>query len=81
MFFNIGKVYNETRGITKFRVTQKDEILNELIPYLYNNPLQGRKALQFTVWVKIVNILATERVRTLERDRKIDNLIRELSNL
>jgi hypothetical protein len=26
-----------------------------------------------------VNILATERVRTLERDRKIDNLIRELS--
>jgi hypothetical protein len=42
-------VYNETRGITKFRVTQKDEILNKLIPYFVNNPLQGRKALQFTV--------------------------------
>jgi hypothetical protein len=31
IFFNIGKVYNETRGITKFRVTQKDEILNKYL--------------------------------------------------
>lgn len=26
-----GKVYTETRGITKFRLTQKDEIINTLI--------------------------------------------------
>ena len=37
------------------------------------------KDLSWLMSYKIVNILATERVRTLERDRKIDNLIRELS--
>lgn len=60
-----GKIYNETRGISKFRITQNDEIINNLISYFDNNPLQGRKALQFTVLIKIVKILATERKRTL----------------
>ena len=80
-YFKIGKVYNETRGVSKFRVTQKDEIISVLIPYFKNSPLEGRKALQFKIWIQIVNILATEQKRIPERDRKIEDLIRELSNL
>ena len=41
-FFQTGKVYSETRGITKYRLTQKNEILSILIPYFENNPLLGR---------------------------------------
>lgn len=58
-FYKIGKVYNETRGITKFRVSQTYEIFKILIPWFNNNPLQGRKALQFSTWIKLVNILVT----------------------
>lgn len=46
-----------------------------------NYPLQGRKTLQYSTWIKIVNILATEQVRTLERDSKVEKLIKELSSL
>jgi hypothetical protein len=74
-------VYTETRGITKFRLTQKDVIISKLIPHFNHSPLQGRKALQYSIWIKIVNILATEQVRTLERDSKIENLIKEFSDL
>ncbi len=47
-FFKCGKVYNEARGISKFRLTQKNEIIDLLIPYFNKYPLQGRKALQFS---------------------------------
>lgn len=80
-FFQTGKVYSETRGITKYRLTQKNEILSIVIPYFENNPLLGRKALQFSIWIKIVDILTTEQIRTKERDRKIENLIKNLSEL
>lgn len=78
-FFQIGKVYSEKRGITKYRLTQKNEILSMLIPYFENNPLLGRKALQFSTWIKIVDILGPEQIRTKERDRKVENLIKNLS--
>lgn len=80
-FFSTGKVYTETRGITKFRLTDKKEIIRSIIPYFNNYPLEGRKALQYAIWIKIVNILETEQKRTVERDTKIDNLIKELSDL
>jgi hypothetical protein len=80
-FFQTGKVYSEKRGITKYRLTQKNEILSIIIPYFENNPLLGRKALQFSTWIKIVDILATEQIRTKERDRKVENLIKNLSEL
>lgn len=80
-YFKVGKVYTDTRGITRFRLTQKDEILNKIITHFENYPLQGRKTLQYSTWIQIVNILATEQVRTLERDSKVEKLIKELSSL
>lgn len=80
-YFNSGKVYTETRGITKYRLTQRKEIISLLTPYFKNNPLQGRKALQFSIWIEIVNILVTEGIRTKERDIRIESLIKRLSNL
>lgn len=79
-YFNVGAVYNETRGISKFRLTQRNEIINILIPFFKENPLFGRKSLQFNIWIKIVNILVLEK-RTSERDIIISNLIKELSSL
>lgn len=79
--FKVGKVYTDTRGITRFRLTQKDEILNKIIPHFEDYPLQGRKTLQYSTSIQIVNILATEQVRTLERDSKVEKLIKELSSL
>lgn len=80
-FFEVGKVYTERRGITKFRMTQKDEIISKLIPYFNNCPLQGHKAVQYSIWIEIVKILATEQVRTPARDSKVESLIKELSEL
>lgn len=74
-------MYTETRGITKFRLTQKDEIISKLIPYFTNSPLQGHKAIQYSIWIQIVEILAIEKVITPARDSKIDKLIKELSDL
>lgn len=34
--FKVGKVYTETRGMTKFRLVQKGEIINNLVPYFDN---------------------------------------------
>jgi uncharacterized coiled-coil protein SlyX len=62
-------------------LTSKDEILNKLVPYFYTYKLEGRKALQYSIWLQIVNILVTEQTRTLERDQKVNELIKELSNL
>ncbi len=80
-YFNTGKLYNETRGISKFRLIEKKKIISILVPYFNNSPLQGRKALQYSIWIQIVNILAAEEKRTPERDSKIDNLIKKLSSL
>lgn len=74
-------MYKETRGITKLRVTQRYEIFKILIPWFNNNSLQGRKALHFLTWIEIVNILVTEPKRTLNRDYKIDSLIKKISNI
>jgi len=80
-YFQVGKIYNETRGITKFRIVVKDEIINKLIPHFINYPLEGRKVLQYSILINIVNILVIEPIKTLERDNKVYDLIKKLSNL
>jgi hypothetical protein len=80
-FFKVGSVYSESRGISKFRLAKKNVILNKLVSYFVNYPLEGRKALQYKIWLQIVNILETEQIRTLERDQRVNQLIKELSNL
>jgi hypothetical protein len=42
--------------------------------------LLGFKSLQYFIWIKIVNILVLNPKRSLERDNKLDLLIKELSS-
>src|SRR5690606_26420604 len=52
-YFNGGKIYHEARGVSKFRITQRIEILEILIPHFINYPLLGYKQLQYNIWLKI----------------------------
>ena len=54
---------------------------DKLIPHFIDYPIIGRKALQYSIWIDIVNILTMEPKRTLERDNKINILINKLSDL
>lgn len=47
--FGWGKVYTEKRGISKFRLVPKDLILNDLVPFFDKYPLEGNKALQYSI--------------------------------
>lgn len=44
-----GKVYTEKRGLSKFRLVPRDIILNDLVPFFDKYPLEGNKALQYSV--------------------------------
>lgn len=54
-------VYHETRGITKFRLVVKDEILGVLEPHFKDYPVLGRKALQYSTWLQIVKDASSNR--------------------
>ena len=79
-YFKVGNVYTDTNGISRYRLRIKDQIISTLIPHLNNYPLAGYKALQCSVWFKIVYLLH-DRVRTDQRDAELEELIKELSNL
>lgn len=80
-FFNAGKVIHGTKGVSKFRLTIREDILEKLVPHINNYPLLGHKELQYSIWLQIINILSLETTRSSERDKKIDYLINKLSNL
>ena len=75
-----GKVYIETRGISKFRLVPKDLILNDLEPFFDKYPLQGNKASQYSLWIQIVKTLH-KNPRSDFRENKVEALIKELSSL
>lgn len=79
-FFNAGKVIHGTKGVSKFRLTIREDILEKLVPHINNYPLLGHKELQYSIWLQIINILSLETTRSSERDKKIDYLINKLSN-
>ena len=80
-YFNVGKIYYEIRGIAKFRLVIKKDIIEKMVPHFSKYSLLGFKNLQYLIWIKIVNILVLESERNLERDKKLDILIKELSSL
>ena len=41
----------------------------------------GHKALQYSSWLNVVNVLINQKIRTVERDIKIEKFIHILSNL
>lgn len=80
-YFKVGNVYTETRGISKYRLTTNDKIINTLNPYFNDYPLVGHKALQYSAWLKIVFYLNNNKDRTELRSLELDGFIKELSNL
>lgn len=76
----MGKVYTETRGISKFRLVPRDQILNVLVPFFDKYPLEGNKALQYSIWIQIVKTLH-KNPRSDLRENKVETLIKELSSL
>jgi len=76
--FGFGKVYTEKRGLSKFRLVPRDLILNDLVPFFDKYPLEGNKALQYSVWIKIVDALH-KNPRSTHRENKVETLIKELS--
>ena len=46
-YFKVGNVYTETRGISKYRLRIKNQIISTLTPHFNNYPLEGNKALQY----------------------------------
>jgi hypothetical protein len=75
-----GKVYTEKRGISKFRLVPRDQIFKDLVPFFEKYPLEGNKALQYSVWIKIVDALY-KNPRSAHRENKVETLIKELSSL
>lgn len=51
------------------------------LPHFNDHPLGGNKLLQYTLWVKIAQVLTAKPKRSQERDKTIEILIRDLSNL
>nr|YP_009059684.1 LAGLIDADG/HNH endonuclease [Parasitella parasitica]AIO05734.1 LAGLIDADG/HNH endonuclease [Parasitella parasitica] len=80
-YFGVGKVYHEIRGVTKYRLVIKEEIIDKLVPHFINYPLSGNKLLQYNIWIEIVKILIQNPKRNQERDNIINNFIKDLSNL
>lgn len=56
-YFKIRNVYTDTKGISKYRLCIQNQNINILISHFSNYPLIGYKALQYSAWIKIVNIL------------------------
>lgn len=82
-FLGGGNVYHEARGISKFRLVTKDQILSILVPFYASQekyPLEGNKNLQYKLWIQIVEILQTTS-RSKERDVIVAELIKKLSEL
>lgn len=78
--FECGKVYSETRGVSKYRLVTKDQILSILVPFFEKYPLEGNKNLQYKLWIQIVDLLQTTG-RSEQRNVNVERLIKELSQL
>lgn len=54
-YFNIGRIYHEKRGISKFKVTVKSDLLTlRVVPHFIDYPLYGHKLSQFVSWYDIL---------------------------
>ena len=79
-YFEYGKVYSETRGVSKYRLVTRDQILNTLVPFFEKYPLEGNKNMQYELWIQIVKILQTTG-RSVQREISVEVLIKKLSSL
>ena len=75
-----GKVYSETRGVSKYRLVTRDQILDTLVPFFEKYPLEGNKNMQYELWIQIVKLLQTTG-RSEQREISVDELIKKFSEL
>lgn len=73
-------MYSETRGVSKYRLVTRDQILNTLVPFFEKYPLEGNKNMQYELWIQIVKILQTTG-RSVQREISVEGLIKKLSEL
>ena len=78
--FEHGRVYSETRGVSKYRLVTRDQILDTLVPFFEKYPLEGNKNMQYELWIQIVKLLQTTG-RSEQRNISVDELIKKLSEL
>ena len=71
-FFGVGAVYNrKDRPISWYRVTNITFINNVIIPHFTNYPLISKKAVDFQLWCKVVEIISNKEHLTEEGFLKI----------
>jgi hypothetical protein len=80
VYFKIGNVYTDTKGMSRYRLRMNNQKNNTLIIHFNNYPLVGYKALQYLAWIKIVNIWNNQ-IKTDLTNIEVEKLIKELSNL
>ena len=66
-----GKVYTETRGISKFRLVPRDLIINDLVPFFDKYPVLGIKNLDYLDFKLVANIIKKDEHLTNEGLSKI----------
>lgn len=80
-YFGIGNVYHEKRGMSKYRLTRYADICNKMKIHFETYPICGHKQLQYNLWIQIVEILNSNKIRSAERDNKINLLLTKLAEL
>lgn len=74
-YFKTGNVYTDTKGISRYILSIQNKNINTLTSHFSNYPLIGYKALQYSAWIKIVNVLNNQ-VGTDKRDMEVKKLIK-----
>ena len=55
--FNAGNIYHGNNGVSRLRITTREDIITKLIPHFNNYPVSGFKELQYSIWLEILNVL------------------------
>ena len=78
----MGNVFTDTRSdISRYRLTINADNFGLLLSHFNNYPLFGHKALQFQVWLKLVDCILKYRNKTNIDKNMINELVLELSKL
>ena len=69
-FFKCGRVY-PNRDAFYYRVSKFDDIMEKIIPFFKNYPIKGMKALDFSDFCRVAEMMKAKQHLTEERLEKI----------
>lgn len=72
-YLNCGNIY-ESPGVAEYRVSKISDILEKIIPFFKENPLQGDKILNFEDFIKVSKMCANKEHLTSEGLKKIQEI-------